>query len=78
MDLGRPGLLSRVLSVGSDSSGFGKGNSPSDLPKSVFQGKNPPPTVTGVGLVGFRVGPGDLGRWVGFRFLVDSPTLCPF
>ena len=74
MDLGRPGLLSRVLSVGSGSSGFGKGNPPSDSPKSVFQDKDPPPTLTGVGSASFRVGSGDLGRWIGFRFLMDSPN----
>ena len=75
MDLGRPGLLSRVSSVGSSSSGFGKGNSPSDLPKSVFHGKDLPPTVIGVESVSFRVGPGGLGKWVGFQFLVDSPNM---
>ena len=74
MDLGRPGLLSRVSLVGSDSSGFGKGNPPSDSPKSIFQGKDPLPTVTGVGSTGFRVGPGGLDGWVGFRFQVDSPS----
>ena len=47
MDLGRPGLLSRVSSVGSDSSSFGKGNPPSDPPKSVFQGKDLPKLVFG-------------------------------
>ena len=36
VDLGRPGLLSRVSSVGSGSLGFGKGNPPSDPLKSVF------------------------------------------
>ena len=66
MDLGRPGLLSRVSSVGSGSSGFGKGNSPSNPPKSVFHGEDPPPTMTGVELASFRVGPGGLGKWVGF------------
>ena len=75
MDLGRPGLLSRVSSVGSGSSGFGKGNSPSNPPKSVFHGEDPPPTVTGVELASFRVGPGGLGKWVGFQFFVDSPNM---
>ena len=75
MDLGRPGLLSRVSSVGSSSSGFGKGNSPSDPPKSVFHGEDPLPIVTDVELVGFRVGSGGLGKWVGFQFLVDSPNM---
>ena len=74
MDLGRPGFLSRVSSVGSGSSGFGKGNPPSDPPKSIFKGKDPPPTVTSVGSVGFRVGSGGLGGWVSFQFPVDSPT----
>ena len=75
VDLGRPGLLSRVSSVGSGSSGFGKGNSPPDLPKSVFHGKDLPPTVIGIESAGFRVGPGDLGKWVGFQFLVDNPNM---
>ena len=78
VDLGRPGLLSRVSSVGSGSSGFGKGNPLSDPPKSVFQGKDPSPTVTDVGSAGFRVGPSSLGGWVSFRFLVDSPKMCIF
>ena len=75
MDLGRPSLLSRVSSVGSGSSRFGKGNSPPDQPKSVFHGEDPPPTVTGVELAGFRVSLGGLGKWVGFQFLVDSPNM---
>ena len=73
MDLGRLGLFSRVSSVGSGSSGFGKGNPPSDPPKSVFQDKDPSPTITGVGSASFWVGPGGLGGWIGFRFLMDSP-----
>ena len=73
MDLGRLGLLSRVSLVRLGSSGFGKGNPPSDPPKSVFQDKDPPPTITGVGSAGFWVGPGCLGGWIGFRFLMDSP-----
>ena len=73
MDLGRSSLLSRVLSVGSGSSGFREENPPSDPPKSVFRGKDPPPTVTGVGSTGFRVSSSSLGGWVSFRFLVDSP-----
>ena len=73
MDLGRSGLLSRVSSVGSDSSGFGEENPPSDPPKSVFCGEDPPPNVTGVRSAGFQVGPGGLGGWVSFRFLMDSP-----
>ena len=54
MDLGRSGLLSRDLSVGSGSSGFGEENPPSDLPESVFRGEDLSPTVTGVGSAGFR------------------------
>ena len=75
MDLGRPGLLSRVSSVGSGSSRFGKGNSPPDQPKSVFHGEDPPPIVTGVELAGFRVGPGGLGGWVGSWVGMDTPNL---
>ena len=71
MDLGRSGLLSRDSSVGPGSSGFGEENPPSDPSESVFRGEDLPPTVTGVGSVGFWIGP---GGWVGFRFLVDSPT----
>ena len=53
--------------------GFEEANPPSDLPKSVFGGGDLSPTVTGVGLADFRVG---LGGWVGFRVLMDTPTLC--
>ena len=77
MDLGRSGLLSRDLSVGSGSSGFGEENPPSDPPKSVFRLEDPSLSVTGVESVGFRVGSGDLGRWVGFQFQLDSPTSMP-
>ena len=73
MDLGRSSLLSWVSSVGSGSSGFGEENPPSDSPKSVFCGEDPPPIVTGVRSVDFQVGLGGLGGWVNFRFLVDSP-----
>ena len=73
MDLGRSGLLSWVSSVGSGSSGFGEENLPSVPPKSVFCGEDPPSNVTGIRSAGFRVGPGGLGGWVSFRFLVDSP-----
>jgi len=55
MDLGRSGLLSRVSLVRSGSSGFGEENLPSDPPKSVFGGEDPPPTVTGIGLASFQV-----------------------
>ena len=75
MDLGRPSLLSRVSSVKSGSSGFGKGNPPSDLPKLVFHGEDPLPTVTGVRSTDFQISSGGLGGWVGFRFLMDSPTV---
>ena len=73
MVLGRFGLLSRDSAVGSGSSGFGEENPSSDPPESVLRGEDPPPTVTGVGSAGFRVGPNGLNGWVGFRFLVDSP-----
>ena len=68
------GLLSWVSSVGSGISGFEEENPPSDPPKSVFGEGDPFPTVTGVGLVGFRVGPGGLGGWVGSRVDMDTPT----
>ena len=73
MDLGRSDLLSRVSLIGSGSSGFGEENPPSDPPKSVFCGEDPPPNVTGVGSADFQVDLGGLGGWVNFRFLVDSP-----
>ena len=73
VDLGRFSFLSRVSSVRSGSSGFGEENPPSDPPKLVFRGKDLPPTVIGVGLAGFWVGPVGLGRWISFWFLVDSP-----
>ena len=68
------GLLSWVSSVGSGISGFEEENPPSDLPKSVFGGRDPSQTITGVGSVGFRVGPGGLGRWVGSWVGVDTPS----
>ena len=49
MDLGKIGVLSSVSSVGSSISSFEEENSPSDLPKSVFGGGDPSPTVTSVG-----------------------------
>ena len=57
------GLLSWVSSVESGISGFKEENPPSDLPKSVFGGKDPQSTVTGVGFA--------RAVWVGgsvFRF----------
>ena len=42
------GLLSWVSSVESGISGFEEENPPSDLPKSVFGGRDPSPTITGV------------------------------
>ena len=42
--------------------------------KSVFGGGDPSPTVTGIESAGFRVGPGGLGGWVGFRVPVDTPS----
>ena len=68
------GLLSWVSSVESGISGFKEENPPSDLPKSVFGGGDPSPTVTDGGSAGFRVGPGDLGGWVGSQVGVDTPT----
>ena len=64
----------QVSSVGSGISGFEEENPLSDPPKSVFGEGDPFPTVTGVGLVGFRVGPGGLGGWVGSRVGMDTPT----
>ena len=55
-------------------SGFEEENPPSDPPKSVFGEGDPFPTVTGIGLVGFQVGPGGLGGWVGSRVDMDTPT----
>ena len=78
MVLGRFGLLSRDSEVGSGSSGFGEENPSSNPPKSGLRGEDPPPTVTSVGSAGFRVDPDGLNEWVGFRFLVDSPTYVIF
>ena len=74
MDLGKTGVLSSLSLVGSDISGFEEENPPSDPPKSVFGGRDPSPTVIGVWLAGYRVGPGCLGGWVGFQVLMDTPT----
>ena len=71
---GNSGLLSWVSSVRSSISGFEEENPPSDLPKSVFGGKDPSLTITGAGSVGFRVGPGGLGGWVDSRVGVDTPS----
>ena len=71
MVLGRFGLLSRDSAIGS---GFGEENPPFDPLESVLRGEDPLLTVTGVGSVGFPVGPDGLNGWVGFRFLVDSPS----
>ena len=68
------GLLSWVLSVGTGILGFEEENSPSNLPKSVFGGGDPSPTVIGVGSASFRVGSISLGRWVNSRVLVDTPN----
>ena len=69
------GLLSWVSSVGSGISGFEEENPPSDPPKSVFGEGDSSPTITDVGLVGFRVCPGGLGGWVGSRVGMDTPIL---
>ena len=74
MDLGRFGLLSRDSAIGLGSSGFGEENPPSDPPESVLRGEDPLPTVNGIASAGFRVGLDGLSGWVGFRFLVDSPS----
>ena len=68
------GLLSWVLSVGSDISGFDEENEQSNPPKSVFGGGDLSPTVTGVESTGFRVDPGGLSRWVSSRVGVDTPS----
>ena len=69
------GLLSWVSSVGSGISGFEEENPPSDPPKSVFGEGDPSPTVTDVGSVDFRVGPGGLGRWVNSWVGMDTPNI---
>ena len=68
------GLLSWFSSVESGISGFEEENPPFDLPKSIFGGGDPSPTDTGGGSASFRVGPGDLGGWVGSQVGVDTPT----
>ena len=68
------GLRLWVLLVGSSISGFEEENLPSDPPKSVFGGGDPSPTVTSIGLADFWVGLGGLGRWVGSRVVMDTPT----
>ena len=67
-------LLSWVSSIGSGISGFEEENPPSDSPKSVFGGQDPSLTVIGIGLAGFQVGLGSLGKWVSSRVAVDTPT----
>ena len=54
------------LKIGSSAS-----NLPTDLPFSGSGGRDPPLIVTGVRLAGPWVG---LGRWVGSRFCLDTPT----
>ena len=49
MDLGKIGVLSSILSVGSSISSFEEENSPSDPPKLVFGGGDLSLTVTSVG-----------------------------
>ena len=66
------GLLSWVLSVESGISGFEEENPPSDLPKSIFGGGDPSPTVTDVKSVDFRVNSGGLGKWVGSQVTMDT------
>ena len=67
-------LLSWVLSVRLGILGFEEENPPSDLPKSIFGGGDPSPTITGVRSPGFRVSPGGLGEWVGSRVVVNTPS----
>ena len=67
------GLLSWVSSVGSGISSFDQENLPSDLPKSIFGGGDPSPTVTDIESAGFRVGPSGLGGWVDSQVPVDNP-----
>ena len=55
-------------------SDFEEENPPSDPPKSVFGGGDRSSTDTGVESTGFRVEPGGLGGWVGFRVPVDTPS----
>ena len=66
------GLLSWVLSVESGISGFEEENPPSDLPKSIFGGGDPSPTVTDVKSADFRVSSGGLGKWVGSQVTMDT------
>ena len=54
--------------------GFSASNLPTDLPFSGSGGRDPPPTVTDVRSVGPWVGSDRLGRWVGSRFCLDTPT----
>ena len=67
-------LLSWVSLIGSGILGFEEENLPFDSPKSVFGGEDLFSTVTGVGLASFWVGLGSLGKWVGSRVAMDTPT----
>ena len=68
------GLLSWVSSVGLGISGFEEENPPADPSKSVFSGGDLSPTVNGVELASFRVGPSGLGGWVNSRVPMDTPS----
>ena len=70
MDLGKINVLSSLLSVGFDLSGFEEENPPFDPSKSVFGDGDSSPTLIGVGSAGYRV---SLGGWVDFQVLMDTP-----
>ena len=54
--------------------GFSASNLPTDLPFSGSGGRDPPPTITDVRSIGPWVGSDRLGKWVGSRFCLDTPT----
>jgi len=63
------------ISVRSGFFGFWGENPPIDPPFLGSGGGDLPPTATGIGSIGSRAGSDELGRWVGSRFLLDTPGL---
>ena len=60
--------------VGSIGLCFSCEDPPTDSPDSGSKNENPPPTVAGSRLGGFRFGLDSLGEWVGSWVMMDSPS----